>query len=420
MRSSEQAPSPERIVTEQSPSSARPRSLGRRTFLTLGAVAGGALAVGGRAVTALAGHIPARPTLDRPPPSHDLITYEEAKLAFRCHGMHLEALREPITPLGQHFVLIHFDVPRLDHVTPYRIEIGGRVRRPMVLSLDDLRRRPIVKQPTIMECAGNGRSFAHPRAIYVPWFNEAIGVYEYTGTPLRPLLEEAGLLDDAEEVVFTGWDHGVDLGVHHHFERSLPVDEALLEGVILAWEANGQPLLPAHGFPLRLVVPTWYGMASVKYLKKITVINHTFQGVEQKLVYRLTFSSSDPGRPVQKKAVRAAMAPPGYPDLLTRYRFVAPGRHILEGKAWSGYGRITRVEVSTDDRRTWAAARLDAPVSPFAWTPWRFAWDVTRPGEYILSSRATDSAGNTQPLEPFWNLQGMAQNGVERIAVRVL
>jgi sulfane dehydrogenase subunit SoxC len=99
---------------------------------------------------------------------------------------------------------------------------------------------------------------------------------------------------------------------------------------------------------------------------------------------------------------------------------VAPGRHILEGKAWSGYGRITRVEVSTDDRRTWAAARLDAPVSPFAWTPWRFAWDVTRPGEYILSSRATDSAGNTQPLEPFWNLQGMAQNGVERIAVRVL
>jgi DMSO/TMAO reductase YedYZ molybdopterin-dependent catalytic subunit len=371
-------------------------------------------------MTALAAHVPARPTPDRPPPSHDLISYEEAKLAFRCHGFHLEALRQPITPLGQHFVLVHFDVPRLETVHPYRISIGGRVRKPMVLTLDDLRRRPIVRQPTIMECAGNGRSFAHPRAVYVPWFNEAIGVYEYTGTPLRPLLEEAGLLEDAVEVVFSGHDHGVDLGVHHHFERALPVDEALLDGVILAWEANGQPLLPAHGAPLRLIVPTWYGMASVKWLKKITVINHTFQGVEQKQVYRLTFSASDLGRPVQKKSVRAAMAPPGFPDLLTRYRFVKPGRHLLEGMAWSGYGRVVRVEVSTDDRRTWSNARLEAPVSKFAWTPWKFLWDVTTPGEYILSSRATDAAGNTQPLEPFWNLQGMAQNGVERIAVRVL
>ena len=165
----------------------------------------------------------------------------------------------------------------------------------LTLTLEDIKRRPAVKQATLLECAGTGRSYAHPRAIYVPWFSEAIGVYEYTGTPLRPILEEAGLLDDAEQVVFTGHDSGIDLGVKHPFERALPVDEALKDGVLLAWEANGQPLLPAHGFPLRLIVPTWYGMASVKWLKKITVIDHTFQGVEQKLVYRLQTSSSDGG-----------------------------------------------------------------------------------------------------------------------------
>jgi DMSO/TMAO reductase YedYZ molybdopterin-dependent catalytic subunit len=161
-------------------------------------------------------------------------------------------------------------------------------------------------------------------------------------------------------------------------------------------------------------------MASVKWLKAITVIDHPFEGVEVQQVYRLTFSSSDSGRAVQKKAVRSAMAPPGYPDLITRHRFLAPGRTVLEGKAWSGYGAIAKVEVSTDDRRTWQPAVLEPPVSAFAWTPWRFAWDANRPDEYIVSSRATDVTGNVQPLRPFWSIQGMAQNAVERIPVRVV
>jgi len=166
-------------------------------------------------------------------------------------------------------------------------------------------------------------------------------------------------------------------------------------------------------------VPTWYGMASVKYLTKITVIDHTFQGVEQKQVYRNHFSSSDLGRPVQKKAVRSATMPPGIPDAISRHRFVPRGTTVLQGKAWSGNGPIVRVEVSTDDRQTWHPATVAAPVSQFAWTPWTFAWNVQKRGEYIISSRATDSAGNIQPLRPFWNQQGMAQNGVERIGVTV-
>ncbi len=333
--------------------------------------------------------------------------------------MPLEALSYPITPLGLHFLLIHWDVPRLDHIAPYRVTLGGRVRTPLTFGLDELKARPTVKQPSVLECAGNGRAFLHPRPIYVPWFHEAIGTYEYTGTPLRPLLEEAGILNDAVEIVFTGWDEGVDLGVRHAFERSMPVAEALRDGVILAWEANGQPLLPQHGWPLRLVVPDWYGMQSVKWLKAITVLNEPFQGVQQKKVYRITQSADDPGQPVTRKAVRSLMQPPGIPDLLTRHRFLAPGRHVLHGAAWSGYGSITRVEVSMDGGQRWHDAQRDAAVSPYAWTPWNYVWEDARPGDYTLSTRATDAAGNMQPLNQVWNYQGMANNGVQRLAVTV-
>ncbi len=395
----------------------RGKAVGRRKFLRLGAVAAGGLAAVGNAERAVAGHVPPLPTTDRPPPAHGLISYEETRLAFRNHGMHLELLDRPITPLGSHFQLIHFDIPTL-RSEGFRVELKGRVANPLSIALDDLRRRPTVHQPSIMECAGTGRSFAHPRAIYVPWFNEDIGVFEYTGTPLGPILREAGLLEDAVEVVFTGHDAGWDLGVHHPFERALPIDEAMADGVILAWEANGQPLLPAHGFPLRLVVPTWYGMASVKWLKSITVIDHPFQGVQQTQVYRRTFSGSDAGRPIQKKAVRSSLKPPGEPDLITRHRFLREGTHVIRGMAWSGAGPIAKVQVSTDGLRTFHDAVLEAPVSVHAWTPWHFTWRAAK-GEFVLGSRATDTKGNVQPLTPFWNIQGMAQNAVEQVAVRV-
>jgi sulfane dehydrogenase subunit SoxC len=363
------------------------------------------------------GHEPPVPLLERPLPYPTPFSADETRLAFRNHGMHMEFLDQLITPVASHFQLVHFDVPHLSAVG-YSFTLGGRVAVPRTISLEELQQRPTVQQPTIMECAGNGRSFESPRPVYVPWFSEAIGVFEYTGTPLGPLLEEAGLLDDAVEVVFTGHDEGIDLGVRHHFERALPVEDALADGVLLAWAANGQPLLPAHGFPLRLVVPSWYGMASVKWLKAITVIDHPFQGVEQKLVYRLAFSPYSEGLPVRKKFVRAAMKPPGIPDLLTRTRFVEAGAVQLRGMAWSGFGAIAKVEISTDDRRTWSPAVLQPPASPHTWTPWQFTWHAT-PGDHVLAARATDAAGNTQPLEPFWNLEGNAQNGVERIVVHV-
>jgi DMSO/TMAO reductase YedYZ molybdopterin-dependent catalytic subunit len=363
------------------------------------------------------------PTPLRPGPqdaSH-VFSAPETVLAFRNHGMQAELLSRPITPLGCHYLLIHFDIPDLE-ANGYSVAIGGRVKQPFSLTLDDIKSRPKMTQAVTMECAGTGRSTLHPRAVYVPWFKEAIGTYQWGGTPLRLFLEQAGLLEDAVEVLFTGWDTGIDLGVEHAFERSLPIEDAMRDDVMLAWEANGQPLLPQHGFPLRLVVPHWYGMASVKWLRAITVLNQPFKGVEQEKVYRYQQQKGERGEPVQVKRVHSVMRPPGIPDLITRQRYVAPGTHMLEGMAWSGSGRITNVQVSTDDAKSWKNATLVRALEDrFAWMHWHFEWTVSEPGDYILACRATDEAGNQQPIDPNdqWNRQGMGVNGVQRIAVTV-
>jgi sulfane dehydrogenase subunit SoxC len=412
-----------------------PDSHGRRSFLASGAAAAAAAFAASRASAQLTtGNplqvtpancttVPDTPTPARPDPQNasSVFSAGESVLAFRNHGMQGEFLREPLTPLGGHYLLIHFDVPHLE-ADGYSVAIAGRVRNPTRLSLDEVKRRPTIKQVVTLECAGTGRSTLHPRAVYVPWFKEAMGQYQWTGTPLRAILEQAGPLEDAVEVLFTGWDSGIDLGVEHAFERSLPIKEALRDEVMLAWEHNGVPLLPQHGFPLRLVVPAWYGMASVKWLRAITVLNEPFRGVEQSKVYRYQQVKGEAGEPVTFKRVHSLITPPGVPDLITRQRFVAPGRVALQGVAWSGAGRITRVEVSTDDAATWGEARL-VPVSEdrFAWTQWRFDWSASA-GDHILACRATDEAGDVQPVNPEnrWNRQGMGVNGVQRIHVTVM
>ena len=186
----------------------------------------------------------------------ELITRNELQLATRNHGMPLEALRHDITPVGLHYLLIHYDIPVVDTAT-WRLEVTGAVERPLRLDLDDITARPAVTAPVTMECAGNGRTRMAPRAISQPWGLEAVGTGEWTGTPLRPLIEEAGLRADAVELVFTGLDRGVEGGVAQHYERSLAIDDALRDEVLLVHTLNGQVLPPQHGFPLRLLVPGW-------------------------------------------------------------------------------------------------------------------------------------------------------------------
>jgi DMSO/TMAO reductase YedYZ molybdopterin-dependent catalytic subunit len=344
------------------------------------------------------------------------ISLEELQLATRNHGLPLEALRYDVTPVGLHYLLIHYDIPDVDEAS-WRLEVGGRVAHPVSLSLDELHALETVEVVATMECAGNGRARMAPRALSQPWLLEAVGTGRWRGVPLTAVLADAGPLDDAVEVVFTGLDGGVEGGVEQRFARSLPLSEALESDALLAYELNGAPLPPQHGFPLRLVVPGWYGMTNVKWLARIDVVERPFGGYQQATGYHLRRAEDDPGDPLTRMLPRSLMIPPGEPDFMTRQRFAAAGPITLEGRAWSGHGAIARVDVSTDSGTTWQEAELERS-SQWAWSRWSFDWDAEA-GEHVLCCRAQDEAGNVQPLEAEWNVGGYANNGVHRVAVTV-
>jgi DMSO/TMAO reductase YedYZ molybdopterin-dependent catalytic subunit len=343
------------------------------------------------------------------------ITREELALATRNRGMPLEALHHDVTPVGLHYILVHFDIPAVDAGT-WRLRVGGQVRRPLELSIEDIRSRPTVTTPVTMECAGNGRARFEPRPISNPWLDEAVGTALWTGTPLAGVLEDVGVEDGAVELVFTGADHGMQDGDEHDYARSLPVDEAMRPEVLLAYGMNGRPLEPQHGFPLRLLVPGWYGMTSVKWLRSIDAVTEPFRGYQQAVAYHYRRSDDDPGEPVRRIRPRALMIPPGFPDFPDRRRYVDAGRVTVRGRAWSGHAPVERVELGVDGQ--WSEAALEDPVGRWAWRGWSCEWEAT-PGEHLLSCRATDGAGNTQPLEPSWNVQGMGNNLVQEVRVTV-
>ncbi|MFN0146450.1 MAG: molybdopterin-dependent oxidoreductase, partial [Dehalococcoidia bacterium] len=203
------------------------------------------------------------------------------------------------------------------------------------------------------------------------------------------------------------------------YQRSLPLEEALRPEVLLAWEMNGQPLLPQHGAPLRLVTPGWYGMTNVKWLRQVTVLREPFNGYQNALAYRYSQDRRDPGEPVALMLVRSLMIPPGIPDFLTRWRLVRAGTVELRGRAWSGRSEIVRVEVSTDGGSSWADAAVASPGGPHEWQSWSFPWPAS-PGDQQLLCRATDADGHVQPVEQPWNARGMGNNGAHRVFVRVV
>jgi sulfane dehydrogenase subunit SoxC len=231
-----------------------------------------------------------------------------------------------------------------------------------------------------LECAGNGRAQLLPRPVSQPWLTEAVGTARWTGTPLASLLQEAGITGGAVDVVFTGADHGIERGLEQDYRRALPVSEAMNDNVLLAYEMNGVPLPPQHGAPLRLIVPGWYGMAHVKWLRRITVIPQSFDGFQMR-AYRLRDTPDEPGTPLTRIEPRALLIPPGFPDFMSRRRFVESGVVKIEGRAWSG----------------WPA----------------------EPGSYLLSARATDMSGRTQPLGQRWSRGGFANNTIQRVPVMV-
>ncbi len=343
------------------------------------------------------------------------ITPEELQLAVRNHSMPLEALRYPITPIGLHYLLIHFDIPFVD-VQTWSLAVGGHVQNTLRLSLDEIKSRPATTIAVTLECAGNGRARLSPRPMSQPWLSEAVGTAEWTGTPLGPILVDAGIRDGAQEAVFTGLDRGVQGGVDQLYERSLPIAEAQRPEVMLAYAINGQPLPPQHGFPMRLIVPGWYGMTHVKWLRSITVTEAPFSGYQQARAYHFRVSDAGAGEPVTRMLPRALMVPPGVPDFMSRTRIVTPGLNVIEGRAWSGRGQVVRVEFSDDGGDSWAGVELGPAVSTFAWRGWKYEW-MARPGRHELCVRAADAEGNVQPDGPNWNLEGVQNNAIQRVSV---
>jgi sulfane dehydrogenase subunit SoxC len=352
-------------------------------------------------------------------PDQPAVSMEELQLATRNHGLPLEALRYRITPVGLHYLLIHYDIPMIDPGA-WRLRIDGCVDRPLELTLAELRALPATTRVLTMECAGNGRALLDPRPASQPWLVEAVGTGEWTGVALADVLDQAKVRDTAVELLFTGADRGVEGGIEQAYQRSITIADAAASCALLAYDLNGAPLPPQHGFPLRLVVPGWYGMTNVKWLTSIAAVDTPFTGYQQTTAYRLRQEEADVGEAVTRMVPRSLMVPPGIPDFFTRARVLVAGTTMLTGRAWSGSAAIRSVDTSVDGGHTWSPALLDAePSRAGAWIGWRYEWSA-EPGDHELCCRTTDADGATQPLWPVWNRGGYANNAVHRVRVRVL
>lgn len=346
------------------------------------------------------------------------VSLEELALAARNHAMPLEAMRYDVTPPGLHYVLVHYDIPLID-TDAWRLTLRGRVDHPISLDLEALRAMPRHTSRVTLECAGNGRAHLTPRPVSQPWLTGAVGTADWTGVRLDDLIEDAGLADDAVELVFSGADHGLERGTEGDYQRGLSVEEARAADVLVAYEMNGQPLPPQHGFPARLVVPGWYGMAHVKWLCDIEVLDHPFEGYQNSVSYRLSQEPGEQGTPVTRIEPRALLVPPGFPDFMSRTRVVRPGRQLLEGRAWSGWAPVSRVEVSTDDGASWMAAELEEGSSRWAWRRFTAPWQAEL-GDHLLRARAYDESGRMQPDEATWSRGGFTNNADRSMRVVVM
>jgi DMSO/TMAO reductase YedYZ molybdopterin-dependent catalytic subunit len=307
----------------------------------------------------------------------------------------LDGLRSWVTPTRLFFVRNHFEVPDVD-LASWRLSVAGCVRRPRVWTWDELLDLPERTVFATVECAGNGRSFLRPHVHGVQWGAGAVGHAEWTGIPLRLLLEQAGVAPGAVEVLFEGADRGseADHPEPMAFARGLPLAKALDPDTLLAFRMNGEPLEPIHGFPLRLFVPGWYGVASVKWLLCIDVLDQPFRGYFQSKKYTIQRPTATGVETVVvgPMAVKAEFVRPRAGEVL------GPGRHRLFGVAWAGEEAVARVEVSTDGGQAWSEADLIGPQAPYSWSLWEYRWEVAEAGDYTLLARAVSAGGRVQPL----------------------
>ena len=305
-----------------------------------------------------------------------------------------------ITPNESFYVRTRFPIPKIAEAG-WRLKIEGAVESPFELDYEELRRMEPRTIAATLECAGNNRLYLEPKAKGVQWGLGAVGNASWTGVPLESLLERAKPRAGAIEVILDGADEGqadktpTPSGAIS-FCRSLPLGKALGD-VLLAYEMNGEKLSDTHGFPLRAIVPGWYAMASVKWLRRIIVTDKAFNGFYQSLDYSY-WDRSGPLptlAPLTELQTKAQIARPKDGETIQ-----ADSDYRVYGAAWSGTGEITRVEVSSDSGETWSDAKLLGEPVKNAWRLWEYQWRApAAKGRLIMMARATDSRGGTQARE---------------------
>jgi DMSO/TMAO reductase YedYZ molybdopterin-dependent catalytic subunit len=310
--------------------------------------------------------------------------------------MPLAGFKDYITPNDLFYVRSHFAAPTINAAT-WSLRVDQHVGKALKLSYDDLKRLPSKTVTATLECSGNGRSFLEPKKKGVQWEIGAVGNARWTGVPVADVLRRAEIKPGAVDVVFVGADHGKKDDEELQFLRSVPLAKALDQDVLLAYEMNGQPLTVNHGFPLRVIVPGWFGVASVKWLERIIVSDKPFPTYWQSVDYSIWDRRTGVPRmqPITLLQVKSVIANPA-----AGATFGASTNQTISGTAWSGDADVTKVEVSTDDGRTWNPADLIDPPAKGVWRRWRYSWRTpSKPGEVKLFSRATDAAGNQQPTD---------------------
>lgn len=335
--------------------------------------------------------------------------------------MPLSGFADYITPIEHFFVRTHVYVPTVN-LNDWRLSIDGEVATPLTLTMDDLKKLPSVEMVSVVECAGNGRSFADPPVPGLQWSNGSVGNGRWRGVRLADVLKRAGMKDSGKEILFNGAD--VPLGTMQDFRRTITVKKALDSNTLLAYEMNGVTLPVKHGFPLRVIAPGWASDSWVKWLTNITVLDKEFDGFWMKTAYRKPDHAIPPGSamapdkmvPVTSLRVKSVISTP------TDGATVRLGDTVtVKGVAWSGdKGPVASVDVSTDGGRTWKSAALGAEKSQFGWRQWAFSFRPDRENYYNVMARAKDVTGDTQPFAQEWNPSGYGWNVVQRVGVNVV
>jgi DMSO/TMAO reductase YedYZ molybdopterin-dependent catalytic subunit len=314
--------------------------------------------------------------------------------------MPFSTLSDWITPNDQFYVRCHFPMPQIDR-SAWRLKVEGAVSRTMEFSLEQLQQLPVHTIVATMECAGNGRSFLEPKVKGVAWDTGAVGTARWTGVLLGDVLTKASASGAALEVILEGADRGAIKEAPKppgeiHYARSVPMAKAQGD-VLLAYAMNDEPLAPEHGFPLRAVVPGWFGMASVKWLQRIVVTETPFHGYYQSIDY--TYWDRSDGLPtllpLAEMQVKAQIARPAVDEVVP-----AASTYRVHGAAWAADADVVSVNVSVDAGESWSPAKLVGDQVKNAWRLWEFAWETpVAPRRCTLIARATDSAGRTQPRD---------------------